>query len=191
MPDQTPLQKALAEACEFAIRHGVDGSIRPDDFGIQRSDIGLTTATYVDGDHAVSVTVDRYGHASFGVADLYWVHLEADESREPCTNCGECANCGEVECECAPLGRPMTTVHLPGDAPAAAYRDDDGNIRFTRDDMFIATGAVTRDQLAAWVARYEGDPRDYAAAMRERYRAALDLISRETGDAPAKVSAHA
>jgi hypothetical protein len=192
MPDQqTPLQKALAEACEFAKRHGVTQRIHPDDFGIQRSDIGLTTATYVDGDHAVTATIDRHGETSFGVAELFWTHLEADEDRDPCADCGECVNCGEVECECKSPGQPMVDVYLPGDAPPAAYRDDDGNIRFTRDDMFIADGDTTRDQLADRIARYDGNTTDYAAAMRECYRAALDLIDREADDAPAEVSEHA
>ncbi|WP_280411708.1 hypothetical protein [Nocardia asiatica] len=111
--EQTPLQRALAEACEFAKRHGVTSRICPDDFGIQRSDIGLTTATYVDGDHAVTVTVDRYGETRFGVAELFWTHLEADEDRDLCDYC-EAADPDQID------GRPMVTVYLPGDAPAQA-----------------------------------------------------------------------
>jgi hypothetical protein len=113
------LQAALAEACEFARRHGVAERIHPDDFGIQRSDIGMTTATYLDPDHAVLATIDRHGRARFSVAELDWVHLDvADEGRDPCAGCGECVNCGEVECECEPPGRPMVDVYLPGDGPA-------------------------------------------------------------------------
>ncbi|MGY2116645.1 hypothetical protein ACW9HR_22295 [Nocardia gipuzkoensis] len=104
MPDQTteqtPLQRALTEACEFARRHGVAERIHPDDFGIQRSDIGLTTATYVDGDHAVLATIDRHGRARFSVAELCWAHLDVDQGRDPCRDCGECLRCGEVECAC-------------------------------------------------------------------------------------------
>ncbi|MEV0031403.1 hypothetical protein [Nocardia sp. NPDC050793] len=124
MPDQTaiqtPLQKALAEACAFALAHGVEGPLRPSDFGIQRSDAGVTNATYVDASHAVTAFVDHHGNVRFAVAELYWVHNESDEDREPCGNCGECANCGEVECECEPSYRPRpeTVVYLPGDAPA-------------------------------------------------------------------------
>ncbi|MFR9773096.1 hypothetical protein [Nocardia sp. SC052] len=115
---KTPLQGALAEACAFAQRHGVTDSITPADFGIQRSEPGLTTATYVGADHAVLATVDRHGRARFSVAELFWIHLDADEGRDPCADCGECMNCGEVECACEPPGRPMVTVYLPGDAPA-------------------------------------------------------------------------
>ncbi|MFR9767085.1 hypothetical protein [Nocardia sp. SC052] len=119
--EQTPLQRALAEACEFTIRHGVHQPLRPEDFGIQRSAIGLTTATYVDSDHAVTVTVDSHGQARFGVAELFWMHLEADEDRDPCADCGECSNCGATEAECECRRRPMVTVYLPGDAPAERH----------------------------------------------------------------------
>lgn len=116
MPDQTttpsPLETALAEACQFAIAHGVD-AVTPADFGIQRTDIGLTNATYVDGDHAVVVTVDRHGNANFGVARLNWVHLEADEDRDICDHC-EVIDPRDIADE-----RPIDTAYLPGGAPVS------------------------------------------------------------------------
>lgn len=115
---RTPLDTALDEAIAFATAHGVDSTLRPTDFGIQRSEPGFTTATYVDGDHVVTVTINPGGRTSIGVAELAWVHDESDEARDPCDYCGECENCGEPECAC-PQPRPMTTLYLPGDAPEA------------------------------------------------------------------------
>jgi hypothetical protein len=114
--ERTPLQIALTQACEFAIAHGVQPPITPEDFGIQATGDGLTTATYVDGDHAVTVLVDPYGSAKFGVAELDWIHLESDEDREPC----ECCEFDEDEHF---FGRPLINVYLPGDAPAPVTAD--------------------------------------------------------------------
>ena len=183
MPDQTltptTLQVAIGEAVEFARRHGVD-SIDPLAFGIQPSDAGITTATYVDGDHAVTVTVDRHGHTSIGVAELDWIHHEADETRDPCECCGECEGCYETVCECPPPAPPMTTVFLPGDAPRAAFRDSDGDIRRYRDGLFIAGRDTTREQIETRLACYDGVDTSYADTMRELYSAAIELIDHET-----------
>ena len=110
MPDQTPLEKALADACAFAIAHGVEQPITPSHFGIQRTEDGLVNATFVDSSHAVTVFVDHHGRASFGVAELYWVHAEVDEDRDICDYCEVIDTEG--------FARPVTTVYLPGDAPA-------------------------------------------------------------------------
>lgn len=111
MPDRTPLEQALAEACAFAIAHGVDTSITPADFAIQRSEPGLTTATHVNASHAVTATVDRSGAVRIAVAELFWVHDEADEDRDLCDYC-------EVIDAADFADRPLITVYLPGDAPA-------------------------------------------------------------------------
>jgi len=116
--ERTPLQIALTQACEFARAHGIAGRIRPDDFGIQRSDAGLTNATYVDGDHVVTVLVDRHGGARFGVAELDWIHHESDEDREPCDYC-EVDDTDEFDGDYF-HGLPLVDVYLPGDAPAEA-----------------------------------------------------------------------
>lgn len=116
MPDQTttrtPLENSLEKACEFAIAHGVERPIYPADFGIQRSEPGLTTATFVNSSHAVTVFIDRHGHASFGVAELDWVHAEADEDRDICDYCEVIYPRDFLD------GRPLVDVYLPGDAPA-------------------------------------------------------------------------
>ncbi|WP_029899548.1 hypothetical protein [Nocardia brasiliensis] len=112
--EPTPLERALARACEFAIAHDVAEPITPADFGIQRSDTGLTTATYVDADHAVTVTVDRHGEARIAVAELSWIHNEADSDRDCCDFC-------EYDLDDLDnYGPPMHDVYLPGDAPAEA-----------------------------------------------------------------------
>jgi hypothetical protein len=107
MSDPSAIETALAAACEFAIAHGVEGPIHPDDFGIQSAD-GLTNATYVDSGHAVTVFVDRDGHASFGVAELDWLHDDGDHDRDICDYCEVIDPCEFVD------------VYLPGDAPEAA-----------------------------------------------------------------------
>lgn len=103
---QTPLERALTEVCEFAKAHGVDASITPADFGIQRSHPGVTIATRVDADHAVHAVIDRYGRASFGVAELFWLHDDSDEDRDVCDYCEV------IE------PRAFVDVYLPGDGPA-------------------------------------------------------------------------
>lgn len=118
MPDndvRTPLTVALAQACEFAIAHGVEPPIGPDDFGIRRIDDGLTCATYVDADHAVSVTVEPDGETTFAVAELDWIHDQADDERDSCDFC-------EAGVEYF-RGIPLVDVHLPGDAPEAVNAD--------------------------------------------------------------------
>lgn len=119
MPEHTPLETALVEACAFALAHGVGEntcSIEPADFGIQRSAIGLTTATYVDANHAVTVMVDRHGRTTIGVAELDWVHwpnpdYDGDE---------DCEVCHPDNAEPAQYrGVSLTNVHLPGDAPVS------------------------------------------------------------------------
>lgn len=87
LTDETPLEKALTAACEFAYQHGVEPALTPLDFGIQRSDSGLTTATYINADHAVSVTLHRHGEIKCAVAELGWLHDEADEERDMCDQC--------------------------------------------------------------------------------------------------------
>ena len=115
MPEQTSLEMVLDAACAFAIAHGVEHPIRPGDFGIQRSEDGLVNATFVDSSHAVTVFVDHHGRASFGVAELYWVHHESDEDRDVCDYC-------EVV-DAEGFARPVTTVYLPGDGPSEGVRD--------------------------------------------------------------------
>lgn len=157
MPEPTNLQQALATVCEFAKRHGVDPVITPADFGIQRSATGLTTATYLDASHAVTVTVDRHGETRCGVAELDWVHLESDAGRGRCKPCGECPQCVAVPCRCR------------------AGRDAEGNIRL--DDgrgLLVAYAEATRSVVQGW--------RDAAHAGTQfaaRYDAALALLDRE------------
>lgn len=151
------LEAALAAACEFAKRHQVDPVLTPADFGVQRSPSGLTTATYVDSSHAVTVTVDRHGETSCGVAELDWVHLEADHDRGPCDACGECPQCRSAPCECV------------------AGRDAEGNIRL--DDgrgLLVVAAKFSRADVRVWRDLCsDGDP--HAA----RYDAALALFDRE------------
>jgi hypothetical protein len=109
------LGKALDAACAFALAHGVESPISPRDFGIQRSDVGLTTATFLDASHAVTVTVDRYGSRRIAVAELYWIHDEADEERGLCDRCEILDPSG--------FARPVQDVYLPGDAPAEVGTD--------------------------------------------------------------------
>jgi len=120
MPDiieRTPLQIALTQACEFAVAHGVEGPITPDDFGIQRSSAGWQHATYVDASHAVSVTIDPDGIATFGVAELNWTHWPDTELHDD-EDCGICHPPGAASTHFR--GLPLTDVHLPGDAPDEA-----------------------------------------------------------------------
>lgn len=114
MPDQTTIERALADACAFAKAHGVDSTITPADFGIRPAFAQSVHATYIDGDHAVSAIIEHHGHTSFAVAELFWVHDQGDEERDPCDPCGECERCAANPCECGP---PMVNVYLPGDAP--------------------------------------------------------------------------
>ncbi|MFI6215660.1 hypothetical protein ACIBCD_27020 [Nocardia brasiliensis] len=118
--EPTPLDRALARACEFAIAHDVAEPITPADFGIQRSDTGLTTATYVDADHAVTVTVDRHGETRIAVAELNWIHNEADSDRDCCDFCEY--DLDDLDDDFTDYGPPMHDVYLPGDAPAEANR---------------------------------------------------------------------
>lgn len=102
---QTPLEKALEAACVFARWHGIDRTLSPRDFGIQRSEAGITHATYVDSDVVVVVVLDRNGRATFGLADLDWLHWPATANgTEPCS--AECV-----------ARRPETVAYLPGDGP--------------------------------------------------------------------------
>lgn len=120
MPDtaeRTPLEIALSQACEFAIAHGVEPPITPDDFGIQRSSAGWQHATYVDASHAVSVTIDPHGDVALAIAELWWIHDQADEERDPCDRC-------EGDAPEMFRGRPLVDVYLPGDAPAEAVTVD-------------------------------------------------------------------
>ncbi|WP_327139394.1 hypothetical protein [Nocardia sp. NBC_01327] len=110
MADPTPLEAAIVAACEFAAMHGADTAIRPGQFGIRTDDCGLTTATYVDADHAVIAYIDHHGHVQCGVAEIDWVHLEPDEDREICDYC-EVIDTDDF--------RPVETRYLPGDAPVS------------------------------------------------------------------------
>lgn len=108
--ERTPLQIALAQAVQFARAHGVEPPIGPDDFGLQRSSEGYQHATYVDTNHAVSVTLHPDGDTTFAVAELSWIHDQADAERDPCDWC-------EAGIEYF-RGLPLVDVQLPGDAPA-------------------------------------------------------------------------
>ncbi|MFI5541996.1 hypothetical protein ACIA5H_37100 [Nocardia sp. NPDC051900] len=171
--EQTPLQAALVEACEFAKRHGVTDSITPADFGIQRSEPGITHATYVSGEHVVSVTIGGGGTISFAVAELFWVHDEADENRDACPDCGECIHCGETQCECVPPGRPMVDVYLPGRPMVDVYLPGDAPA-----EVDHCPPAVLGDS----------DPvaRDFADVDPEE----PEWMLYPPGDAPAEVNAH-
>lgn len=114
MPEQTPLQAALIEACEFARAHGLEG-ITVDDFAIQRSPAGTTHATHIGEHHAVTVTIGPAGHATYAVAELDWIHNTADPDRMNCVVCEPCAVCEPLPCECE---QRVVDVYLPGDEPA-------------------------------------------------------------------------
>ncbi len=123
MPDtieRTPLQIALIQAGEFAIAHGVEAPISPDDFGIQRSSAGWQHATYVDSSHAVSVTIEPDGAAILRIAELWWVHDQGDDEREPCDYCEPDGFDDREQFR----GVPLTDVYLPGDAPAEVVNTD-------------------------------------------------------------------
>jgi hypothetical protein len=176
MPDQTtPLDTAIAEVIAFARQHGVDAvSLEPRDFGHQLIGSGYTTVTYVDGDHVIAATIDRYGYSTKCVGRVEWIHNEADEDREPCAEyCGECHACGENPCEC------------PADAPDA-YRDDAGYICRRSDGTPIVSADLANRSyiescLALWADCYD----DHAVDMRGRYQAALALLDREEAAANA------
>lgn len=160
MPEQTsgsPLETALTAACEFALRHGVEPPIAPADFGIQRCASGVTNATYVDASHAVTAFVGRYGETSIGVAELTWIHLQADPDRPACGPCGECLACQAVPCECR------------------AARDEAGNIRMNsgRGEL-VALAQHSRAHVQEW--RDHAPPGTRHAAL---YAAALALLDRE------------
>ena len=104
MPDRDPCPTctatALAEAVEFAKAHGVESPINPSDFAVSHHD-RRTVANYIDGDHAVFAEIDDYGHATYGIASLSWIHHGGDEDRLPCVDyCGECPRCGQKPCQC-------------------------------------------------------------------------------------------
>ncbi len=100
-PAQTPVERALAEACRFARWHGVETPITPRDFGVQRSPAGLTHATFVDASNVVVALIDAHGRATFGLADLDWLHFpDQDNGSGPC----------HEECD---HRRPTTDVELP------------------------------------------------------------------------------
>ncbi len=116
---QAALEQALIQACEFAKAHDADEGIIPADFGIQHSTTGQTTATYIDGDHAVIMTLDSDGTTTLGIAELVWIHDNADGDRLPCDYCeynpDDFPNASEGDDY---FGPPMHDVYLPGDAPA-------------------------------------------------------------------------
>ncbi len=112
MPDQqAALTAALAEACRFAAWHGVEGTVRPEDFAVQHRPPGIH-AVYVNADVAVIVTLDGgNGNTTFGLADLDWLHYpDTANGTEPCVD--ECAS-----------RRPQAVAYLPGDAPAEVSAD--------------------------------------------------------------------
>lgn len=113
--ERTALQIALSQACEFARAHGVETPLTPEDFGIQRSESGWQHATFVDADHAISVTIEVHGEAILRVAELFWIHDEGDDEREPCD---WCEGDGPQY-----RGVPLVDVYLPGDAPVAVTVD--------------------------------------------------------------------
>ncbi|TLF74081.1 hypothetical protein [Nocardia cyriacigeorgica] len=178
MPDHTiehtPLRQALVDAIALAEIHGLEHRITPDDFGIQRSDAGITNATFVDADFAITVLVDRHGRTTIGLAALEWIHFP-DPDHDPSDD--NCDTCGEASLP------PTRTVYLPGDDPRVAYRDDRGDIRRRRDDLYIAGAADTREQLEQRRARYDGNESHHADAMRELYTAAIELITKESANA--------
>lgn len=177
MPDHTieltPLQQALVDAIALAELHGLEHRIVPEDFGIQRSPSGITNATFIDSDVAITVLVDRHGRTTIGLAELEWIHFP-DPEREPSAD--DCDICGEASLP------PTRTVYLPGDDPRVAYRDDRGDIRRRRDDLYIAGASDTREQLEQRRARYDGNGSHHADAMRELYTAAIELLTKEAGN---------
>lgn len=108
---------ALVTACAFAREHGVEHPIDPSDFAIQRSDIGYQRAIYADADRAVTVTIDPEARVHIGVAELYWIHDEGDDEREPCDYCEPDGSPEQFR------GVPLTDVYLPGDAPKVVAAD--------------------------------------------------------------------
>jgi len=191
--ERTPLETILAQACQFAIAHGVEGPISPDDFGIQRSSKGYQHATYVDASHVVSLTIDPHGEAILRVAELDWIHDQGDDGRDPCRHC-ECLDCGAPisDCECPPLA---LNVPLPGDGtppptpeiPPYAVRDEHGAIRRARDGLYIIAGHhATAAGIQAHLEAYDGNDSAYAHSMRRLYTGALELITAEAAGAPAE-----
>lgn len=189
---RTPLQIALEQACQFAIAHGVEQPISPDDFGIQRSSKGYQHATYLDASHVVSLTIDPHGEAILRVAEVDWIHDQGDDGRDLCSHC-ECLDCGAPisDCECPPLA---LNVPLPGDGtppptleiPPYAVRDEHGAIRRARDALYIAGPYATTATIQARLEAYEGNDSAYAHSMRRLYTGALELITAEDADAPAE-----
>ncbi|WP_063039682.1 hypothetical protein [Nocardia pseudovaccinii] len=117
MPELTPLEQAIEQAIAFAEAHGVDvADLTRHDFGIQRSDPGFTHANHVSPTHVIAVTIGGVDGVNIGVAELDWIHYPIDDG---CARCepDECDACGADPCACEPAV-PMTTVYLPGDAPA-------------------------------------------------------------------------
>lgn len=117
---QTPLQRALAEACEFAKAHGFDDDITQDDFGIQRSGPGITHATHVSPTHVIAVTIGGIDGLCIGVGEIDWVHYPIDDRCRECglEGCDECGAESADDCTCDADGPiQMRTVYLPGDAP--------------------------------------------------------------------------
>lgn len=171
MPDQTtPLDQAIAEVIQFARAHGVDAvSLEPRDFGHQPIGTGYTTVTYVDGDHVIVATIDRYGYSTKCVGTVEWIHSEADQDRDPCVEyCGECHACRENPCACPP------------EAPEA-YRDKIGQIRRRSDGHFIALADATRETLERRRDIHAADSGEYSVAMAELYTLAIALLDQEAG----------
>ena len=104
----TPLARALAAAAEFGRAHGVE-NLGPLDFGIQRSEPGLTTANYVDATHVVSVTIDRRGVFTIAAGVIDWIHNTAGP--EPAAD--EQQDTGAADADRGRIGgRPAATVHM-------------------------------------------------------------------------------
>jgi hypothetical protein len=112
--DRTPLRIALTQACEFAVAHGVETPLAPEDFALQRSESGWQHATYVDAYHVISVTIEPSGEAVLRVAELWWIHDQGDDEREACDYCEGAGFDDRPQFR----GVPLTDVYLPGDAPA-------------------------------------------------------------------------
>lgn len=112
MPEPTALQRAIADTIEWARAHALGAQIDPADFAIQRSEPGVTVATHLGAEYAVTVVVDRHGNTRRAIAELDWIHNERDPDRPKCTVCEPCSVCNPWPCECE---RPTVDVHLPGD----------------------------------------------------------------------------
>jgi hypothetical protein len=205
MPDPRPdLREIYAEAIGFARAHGVD-PFTADDFALQRSEAGMTHATYADGDHLVNVYVDRDGKPTYAVAELAWVHDDADPDRDLCDFCEVIGReaIGELDDD---EDDGLLRVYLPGDPPiegpaataeeleaalrAAVVRDERGALR-RRDGTYIADPDTTVEQLHAKIGAHAGDESPRARYLRESYMLALDLLAREVAEAATVDAAHA